>query len=160
MTEADWPQVVAIYREGIETGTATFEAAVPPYEAWDAAHVRTCRLVALIDAATLGGWAVLSPTSSRRAYRGVAEVSIYVGEKHRGQNVGRLLLEALVEASEKEGFWTLQSGVFEQNAASLALHIRCGFRLVGFRERIARDTSGTWRNTLLLERRSARVGLD
>lgn len=159
MTEADWPQVAKIYREGIETGNATFETTVPTYEKWNAAHVQECRLVAVAEDGGVAGWAALSPVSSRCVYGGVAEVSIYVGEKYRGQNIGRLLLDALIEVSEKEEYWMLQSGIFEENIASVALHHRCGFRTVGFRERIGRDKNGKWRNTLLLERRSATVGL-
>ena len=159
MTEADWPQVAKIYREGIATGNATFETTVPTYEKWNAAHVAECRLVAA-DGDVVAGWTALSPVSSRCVYGGVAEVSVYVGEKYRGQNVGRLLLDALVEESEKQGYWMLQSGIFEENVASVVLHHRCGFRTVGFRERIGRDEHGRWRNTLLLERRSAKFGLD
>ena len=159
MTEADWPQVAEIYREGIETGNATFETVVPMYDKWDAAHARECRIVACMGEKIIAGWAALSPVSSRHVYAGVAEVSVYVGEKCRRQNIGQMLLNALIETSEKRGYWMLQSSIFEGNAASVAVHHKCGFRTVGFRECIGRDKFGKWHNTLLLERRSARVGL-
>lgn len=153
----DWPAVRQIYWEGIQTGHATFEEQPPEWAAWDTAHLQACRLVARIDG-TVVGWAALSPVSSRRVYAGVAEVSIYVSEKARGQGVGRRLLQALIDASEQEGFWTLQSGVFPENTASVALHQKLGFRVVGRRERIGR-LHGVWRDVLLLERRSPVVGV-
>lgn len=160
MTEADWPQVATIYGEGIKTGDATFETSVPTYREWDAAHLKECRLAAVADDGHLAGWAALSPVSSRCVYDGVAEVSVYVGRKYWRQNIGRLLLDTLVEESEREGYWTLQAGIFEENVASVALHHRCGFRTVGLRERIGCDGNGRWRNTLLLERRSRKVAFD
>jgi len=160
MTEVYWPQVAEIYREGIETGNATFETIVPMYDKWNATHVQECRIVAFIGEETIAGWAALSPVSSRCVYVGVAEVSVYVGEKYRRQNIGQLLLNALIETSEKKGYWMLQSSVFEENVASVAIHLKCGFRTVGFRERIGRDKYGKWHNTLLLERRSTKAGLD
>jgi len=158
LVATDWPDVRQIYWEGIQTGHATFEEQPPTWEAWDAAHLNTCRLVARIDG-TIVGWAALSPVSSRRVYAGVAEVSIYIAEKARGQGVGRRLLQALIDTSEQEGFWTLQSGVFPENTASVALHQKLGFREVGRRERIGR-LHGVWRDVLLLERRSPVVGAD
>jgi len=152
----DWPAVRAIYAQGIATGQATFETAVPDWAAWDAARLACCRLAAR-RGPELVGWATLGPVSSRAVYRGVAEVSVYVAAAVRGQGIGRALLAALVAASEEAGIWTLQAGIFPENAASLALHAACGFRVVGRRERIAQH-HGLWRNTLLLERRSARVG--
>ena len=156
MTEADWPQVAQIYSEGISTGNATFETVIPTYEKWSAEHSEKCRLVAIVEG-SVAGWCVLSPVSGRYVYRGVAEVSIYIGEQYRGQKVGMRLLEALTEESEKEGYWTLQSVIQEENVASLGLHHKCGFRTVGLRERIGRDSTGKWRNTLFLERRSTKV---
>ena len=152
LTPDDWPAVRAIYAEGIATGQATFETAVPDWAAWDAARMACCRLVARRGAA-LVGWATLGPVSSRPVYGGVAEVSVYVAAAARGLGVGRALLAALVAASEADGIWTLQAGIFPENAASLALHVACGFRVVGRRERIAQH-HGLWRDTLLLERRS------
>jgi len=158
LLKADWHAVRQIYGEGIQTGHATFEEEPPTWTAWDTAHLEACRLVARIDG-TVVGWAALSPVSSRCVYAGVAEVSIYVSEKARGQGVGRRLLQALIDASEQEGFWTLQSGVFPENTASVALHRKLGFREVGRRERIGR-LNGVWRDVLLWERRSPVVGTD
>lgn len=157
MRAEDWGQVRSIYLEGIATGHATFETDAPAWEAWDAGHLREPRLVAR-DGAEVLGWAALSPVSSRCVYGGVAEVSVYVGESGRGRGVGRALLEALVAESERRGIWTLQAGVFPENAASVRIHLRCGFREVGRRERIGK-LKGVWRDTLLLERRSKKAGL-
>jgi L-amino acid N-acyltransferase YncA len=156
MKAEDWEAVRSIYLEGIATGHATFETDAPTWEKWDAGHLRKMRLVAREGDAVLG-WAALSPVSDRCVYGGVAEVSVYVGERGRGRGVGRALLEALVEASERNGIWTLQAGVFPENAASVKLHLACGFREVGRRERIGK-MHGVWRDTLLLERRSQSVG--
>lgn len=157
LTPADWPAVRAIYEEGITTGNATFETAAPEWPAWDAARLPCCRLVARRGRRVLG-WAALSPVSSRAVYRGVAEVSIYVAAAARGQGVGRLLMGGLVAASEEAGLWTLQAGIFPENAASLALHRALGFRVVGRRERLGL-LHGVWRDALLLERRSDRAGV-
>jgi phosphinothricin acetyltransferase len=157
MTAGDWEAVRAIYLEGIATGVATFETDAPLWEKWDAGHLRQPRLVARNAAGALLGWAALSRVSDRCVYGGVAEVSVYVGEGGRGRGMGRALLAALVEASERSGIWTLQAGVFPENEASIKLHLRCGFREVGRRERIG-ELHGVWRDTLLLERRSANVG--
>lgn len=156
MQEADWPAVRAIYEAGIATGDATFETSAPTWERWDAAHLPECRFVA-VAADTVVGWAALSPVSSRCVYAGVAEVSVYVAPDRQGQGVGRKLLNALVLASEQQGLWTLQAGIFPENQASRALHERCGFRVVGVRERLG-QLGGKWRDALLLERRSATVG--
>lgn len=156
MAEDDWPAVARIYREGIETGDATFETQVPEWSRWDASHHETCRLVAA-EGARVVGWAALGPVSPRPVYRGVAEVSIYVASEARGRGVGRSLLAALIEASEDAGFWTLQTSIFPENEASIALHTGFGFRIVGTRRRIAAH-HGRWRDTILLERRSNRVG--
>jgi phosphinothricin acetyltransferase len=156
MTAADWPEVARIYAEGIATGHATFATDVPEWPAWDAGHCAAPRLIAERGAQVLG-WAVLSPVSSRAAYRGVAEVSVYVSETARGHGTGRALLAELVTQSEAAGFWTLHASIFPENAASLAIHARCGFRRLGRRERIAQH-HGQWRDTVLLERRSPRVG--
>ena len=156
MSLADKEQVLRIYLEGIATGQATFETEAPSWEAWDAHHLPFARLVAILDGA-VKGWAALSPVSKRAVYRGVAEVSVYVDRDLRGQGVGRVLLEKLIKASEKNGIWTLQASIFPENEASVALHKSCGFREVGIRERIAR-LHGVWRDTLLFERRSQAVG--
>ena len=151
----DWPRVRAIYEEGIAGGLATFETEAPTWDAWDAAHPEL-RLVAEREGEVVG-WAALSPASSRRCYRGVAEVSVYVAEDAQGGGVGLALLERLVAVSEDAGYWTLTAGVFPENEASLRLHRACGFRDVGVRERLG-ESAGVWRDVLLLERRSAVVG--
>jgi L-amino acid N-acyltransferase YncA len=157
MKDADWEEVRSIYLEGIATGNATFETEAPAWEKWDAGHLPHSRLVARTPDA-IKGWAALGPVSGRAVYRGVADVSIYVGTAHRGDGVGRRLLEALIDSSESNGIWTLQAGIFPENAASLALHRRCGFREVGRRERSGRMRE-VWRDTILLERRSLVVGV-
>jgi L-amino acid N-acyltransferase YncA len=158
MKEIDWEQVRSIYLEGIATGDATFETDAPTWEKWDAGHLPSCRLVARTDDA-LAGWAALSPVSSRCVYGGVAEVSIYIGQRYRGMGLGRALLMALINESEKNGLWTLQAGIFPENKASIELHKSCGFRELGRRERIGK-MDGRWRDTVLLERRSIVVGIN
>lgn len=148
----DWRAVAAIYEAGIRTGNATFETEVPSWEAWDAAHLPEHRLVAELDGA-LVAWAALTPVSERCVYAGVAENSIYVAPEAQGRGVGRALLTRLVEQAERAGIWTIQTGIFPENAASVALHLRCGFRIVGTRERLGRH-QGAWRDVLFLERRS------
>jgi phosphinothricin acetyltransferase len=151
----DWPEVRAIYEDGIRSGNATFETEPPSWEAWDAAHPEL-RLVAERDDRVVG-WATLSRASARRCYRGVGDVSVYVAEDARGEGVGRALLERLVELSEQAGYWTLTAGVFPENEASLRLHRGCGFRGVGVREGLG-EAGGVWRDVILLERRSTLVG--
>lgn len=158
MQPTDWPAVAAIYREGIATGDATFETAVPTWEVWQEDHLPIGRFVARQNEQVVG-WAALSPVSSRCVYEGVAEVSVYVTAAARGCGVGTALLQALVIASEAEGIWTLQAGIFPENEASIALHRGCGFRVVGRRERLGK-LADTWRDVLLLERRSQLVGSD
>ena len=152
MRASDWDEVRAIYLEGIRSGHATFETEAPGWERWDEAHRRFARLV-VREGERVSGWAALSPVSKREVYGGVAEVTVYVAEAARGRGIGRALLEALIDESERNGVWTLQASIFPENAASVALHRRCGFREVGRRERIAR-LRGVWRDTLLFERRS------
>jgi phosphinothricin acetyltransferase len=152
----DWPKVEAIYRQGIESGNATFETQTPSWQQWDEAHLQVCRLVA-VDEQHLLGWSALSRVSNRAVYRGVAEVSVYVTQSAWGQGIGKQLLSSLVDCSEQAGVWTLQASLFPENEASLRLHLGCGFRLVGRRERIGQHL-GIWRDTLLLERRSTYVG--
>jgi L-amino acid N-acyltransferase YncA len=152
---ADWPAVRAIYQAGIATGDATFETAAPTWEAWDAAHLPGHRLLAT-DGDRVLGWAALAPVSDRCAYAGVAEDSIYVAPQAQGRGVGRALLDALVASAERAGIWTVQTGIFPENRASVRLHQACGFRVVGVRERIGR-LHGRWRDVLLLERRSPRI---
>ena len=158
MAGEDWPDVRAIYAEGISTGDATFEKTPPDWDGWDAGHLRACRLVARSDSQVLG-WAALSPVSGRCVYAGVAEVSVYVAERGRNQKIGFQLLAALVEASEREGIWTLQAGIFPENVASIQVHKRCGFSVVGVRQRLG-SMEGRWRDVVLMERRSQVVGID
>jgi len=150
----DWPHVAAIYEEGIRTGNATFETGVPSWEAWDADHSEH-RLVAERDGEVVG-WAALSPVSDRCCYGGVADESVYVSARTRGHGIGRALLDVLIPQSEAAGIWTLQAGLFPENKPSLRLHLGCGFRLVGVRERLG-QLDGVWRDVLLLERRSTVV---
>jgi len=162
MQPPDWESVRGIYVEGIATGQATFETEAPGWERWDAAHSRHCRLVARNGHDGFNGvlgWAALSPVSKREVYAGVAEVSVYVAAAARGCGAGGALMRVLIEASERHGVWTLQSSVFPENRASIALHLRHGFRELGRRERVAR-LHGVWRDTVLLERRSRVVGVN
>ena len=156
MLASDWPAVRAIYEEGLATGDASFEQETPSWERWDAGHLQSCRRVAE-DEDGLLGWAALSAVSGRCVYAGVAEVSVYVAARARGRGIGRELLVDLIAESERNGLWTLQAGIFPENAASVALHQRCGFRIVGRRERLG-SMNGRWRDVLLLERRSPIVG--
>lgn len=156
MVPNDWQAVANIYKQGIATGLATFETNVPSWEIWDNGHLQACRLVAEIDNEVVG-WAALTGVSGRCVYAGVAEVSVYVSQHHKGMKIGSILLERLISATEANGFWTLQSGIFRENEASIALHKKYGFREVGYREKIG-QLHGVWRDTVLMERRSDRVG--
>jgi len=156
MTESDWSDVAEIYRQGIETGNATFQTDIPTWEEWNKEHLKSCRIVAEREG-QIAGWAALSPVSGRCVYAGVAEVSVYISNNFRGQKIGTKLLGKLISESENDGIWTLQSGIFSENMASLQIHYNLGFRLVGYREKIGR-MNGTWRDTILLERRSKVVG--
>jgi L-amino acid N-acyltransferase YncA len=155
LTADDWPFVETIWRAGIETRNATFETETPSWESFDATRHRNHRLVAL-DGGEVVGWAALMPVSRRPCYEGVAENSVYVAADARGRGVGRVLMEGLVAGADAGGIWTIQTSIFPENHASLALHQRVGFRVVGHRERIA-QLDGVWRDTLLLERRSPAV---
>jgi L-amino acid N-acyltransferase YncA len=152
MKSEDWIPVAEIYLQGIRSGNATFETEVPSWEKWDSSHLKLCRITALLDGEIVA-WAALVPVSARKVYSGVAEVSIYVSESHKGKGIGRSLLEKLISESETEGFWTLQAVIFPENLASLKIHQDLGFRKVGFREKIAKMNS-VWRDTVLLEKRS------
>jgi len=159
MQATDWVDVRAIYLEGIQTGNATFETEAPSWEAWDSAHMPEPRLAARDGSGRVLGWAALTPVSGRCVYAGVGDLSVYVAAMARGRGVGRALLEALIEASDRDGIWTLQAGIFPENVASLELHRGCGFREVGRRERIGK-LKGVWRDVLLLERRSGAIGVE
>lgn len=165
MKPADWPEVAAIYREGIATGHATFASGPPEsFADFSEGKLMDGAIVARDEAGKIAGWATLAKVSDRCVYAGVAEVSVYVAARKRGQGVGEKLLAALIARSEALGLWTLQAGIFPENGASLVLHERQGFRLVGRRERVGKMSfgprAGEWRDTLLLERRSAAVGCE
>ena len=151
----DWPEVADIYADGIATGVASFEVEPPSWKRWDASHP-DIRVVAVVDD-RVAGWCALSPVSDRPCYRGVAEESVYVASWAQGHGVGRALLDEVVARSEAAGIWTLEAGIFPENKPSLRLHLACGFRLVGVRERLG-EANGAWRDVLLLERRSEGVG--
>jgi phosphinothricin acetyltransferase len=159
MKSSYWEQIKNIYLEGIKTGTATFQTEVPNWASWDKGHLTTCRLVARSVNGILG-WVALSPTSSRECYKGVVEVSIYVGEKYKGQGIGTTLLTNLIEQSEKNGIWTLYCAIIRENTASIAMHKKCGFKEIGIREKIAKMSNGEWHDVVLMERRSRTVGIN
>lgn len=158
MTARDWESVLRIYQEGIATGNATFETSAPNGPAWNKAHMEKHRFVVEIDG-KIAGWVALTPVSSRCVYAGVAEVSVYVGTAFQGRKVGSALLEKLISDTEAENIWTLQAGIFPENAASVALHEKHGFRQIGYREKVGK-MNGIWRNVLLLERRSKVTGIN
>ncbi len=157
MEPADADAVLGIYGEGIATGDATLETAVPDWRRWNATHRRECRFVARLEGEVVG-WTAIGSYSSRDVYAGVAWESVYVGAGARGQGVGAALLATLIPASETAGVWTLMAGVLAENSASLALHGRAGFRRIGVQERLGRDAAGRWRDVVLLERRSDESG--
>ena len=157
MAPADWSAVQRIYADGIATGNATFETEAPGWETWDSNHLGVCRMVARVNGAVVA-WAALSPVSARACYAGVAEHSIYVDESHRGLGIGKTLLAEFVMRTEEAGFWTLQSSIFPENHASIAIHLACGFRILGRRKRVAM-LHHVWRDTVIVERRSLVTGV-
>ena len=159
MKKSDWKQVANIYLEGIKTEIATFQANVPTWDEWNNSHITSCRLIVRLDDIILG-WCALSLTSSRCVYKGVAEVSIYISEKYKGQGIGTTLLISLIKLSEENGFWTLYSAIIRKNTASISLHKKCEFREIGIRERIAKMSNEKWLDVILMERRSKTVGID
>ncbi len=159
MTAEDWPAVAEIYRQGIESGNATFETAVPDWASWNVARSRGCRLVAAAGGEVIG-FAALSPVSGRCVYGGVREAMIYVAAAARGRGVGGRLLRRLVAESEEHGIWTLQAGIFPENASSLRIFEKAGFRVLGTHERLGRFHDGRWRDVVLMERRSGVAGVD
>ena len=158
MVESDWDSVADIYRQGIATGNATFQQDAPTWAEWDASHLKTGRIVATFGG-QIAGWAALTPVSGRCVYAGVAEVSVYVGDKYRGQKMGLSLLEKLILESERAGLWTLQAGIFPENTPSIKIHEAAGFRRIGYREKIGK-MNGVWRDNLMLEKRSQNVGIN
>lgn len=159
MSPEDWTRVRDIYIEGILSGNATFESVAPSWESWDLDHVKDCRLVMTYGKKVIG-WAALSPVSKRGVYSGVAEVSLYLSVEYRGKGIAVRLLQGLIQCAEQKGFWTLQSGIFPENLASLSVHNKCGFREIGLRKKIGKMSNGTWRDVVLLEWRSEVVGID
>jgi phosphinothricin acetyltransferase len=157
MDPLDWAQVKKIYVDGILTGKATFQTQIPTWEEWDKGHLKDCRYVARLNDQVIG-WIALSPTSSRECYAGVVEVSVYVDGQHKKMGVGTALLKQAIFCSEEKGIWSLYCSITKVNVESIALHKKCGFREIGFREKIAKMQDGLWHDTVLLERRSNRVG--
>lgn len=154
----DWEAVSKIYKLGVETGIATFETEIPSWLNWDKSHLKKCRFAAWSDN-QLVGWAALSMVSERCVYGGVAEVSVYVDTNYLGNGIGTKLLQSLIIESESEGFWTLQSGIFRENEASIQMHKKLGFREIGYREKIGKK-DGVWVDNVILERRSKTIGID
>lgn len=159
MRDGDWPEMAEIYQQGIDSGKATFDTEVPSYSEWTAEHIKECRLTA-VSGGKVVGYAAMSKISDQEVFRGVADTSIFVSPDFRGKGIGTALLKGLITESEANGYWTLQSNVMDDNTAGLRLHIGCGFRRVGERQRIGRDINGKWRTTVLMERRSDTVGID
>ena len=155
LRKSDWSSVSKIYKEGIATGIATFETEVPNWQQWDAKYFSICRFVALIEGKVVG-FGVLAPVSKRHVYKGIAEVSVYVSNAFKGKHIGETLLKQLIDESETNGFWTLQASIFLENIASINLHLKCGFRVVGIREKIG-QLYGTWYDNHFLERRSCKI---
>jgi len=158
LLEADYPALKEIYWHGIASGNATFETEAPTWEAWDKGHLQSCRLVAVDDHEQVVGWAALTPVSSRCVYAGVAEVSVYVHRDFRGKGIGKRLLQELIIESEKQNLWTLKAGIFPENKSSIKIHEQCGFRQVGYHEKIGK-MKDMWRDTMLMERRSKTIGI-
>lgn len=152
-TKEYWKEISEIYYEGIKSGSSTFQTKVPSWEEWDNGHIRECRYIALEEGEVIG-WIALSLTNNSCTYRGVAELSVYIKSTFRNKKVGSILLKKVIEESEKLGYWTLQANIIEENIASIKLHEKQGFRIVGFREKIGQTADGIWKNTILVERRS------
>lgn len=152
-----YPQIAAIYLQGISSGNATFQTEVPDWTDWDKSHLPHSRLAVFVNN-DIAGWAALTPVSSRCVYAGVGEVSIYIADKYRGKGIGKALFSQLIKDSEENGLWTLQSGIFPENTASIKLHEACGFRQIGYREKIGK-MNGIWRDNIILERRSKTAGI-
>lgn len=158
MLPEDATRVLEIYKQGIDSGKATFETLVPTWEKWDESYLKVCRLVILDEYDSIVGWCALKPYSKRLCYSGVGEISIYFDTQFQGKGLGKILLQRLILDSEENGFWTLQAGIFQENAASITLHQKLGFRVVGVREKIS-QINGVWKDVILMERRSHIVGI-
>lgn len=158
MSSLDYPQVKSIYQQGIDTGMATFETEVPDRESFFAKFPEPGRWVATVGKEVVG-WAAWTSVSARHCYRGVAEVTVYVGNAHKGKGIGQLLLQKLIKESEDQGYWSLLAVIHGENTTSIHLHGKCGFRTIGYRERIA-QVNGVWKNTVMMERRSKLIGVN
>lgn len=158
MTRDSWEEVARIYESGIATKNSTFQTTAPDWDSWDNAHRKDCRLIALIDNKIIG-WAALSPVSSRCVYAGVAEVSVYIDIQYRGKGIGTELMKSLINESELNGIWSLQAGIFPENTGSIKLHHQNGFRTIGIKHRVGK-MDNTWRDVVMLERRSNIIGID
>lgn len=153
MIEEDWNSMMMIYKQSLEKGTVTFRTDCPTYEEWDKGHCQECRFVYELDNKVVG-YTMIAPTSSRESYRGVVELSIFVDENYLRKGIGTQLLTTLCDETEKYGYWTLYAAIFSVNTASIELHKKCGFRIVGEREKIAKDRFGNWQSTTIMERRN------
>ena len=158
ITKDNFPDVVEIYKQGLATHIATFQNDLPQWEEWDKGHLAFCR-ISIYENNKMLGWTALTPVSNRCVYTGVAEVSVYVSQEERGKGIGKILLDELIAQSEANGIWTLQSGIFSENLGSIRLHEKCGFRMVGYREKIGKK-NGIWKDNVLMERRSKNIGTD
>ena len=158
ITKYNFPELVEIYKQGLATNIAAFQNELPTWEEWDKGHLNFCRISIYLNSEMLG-WTALSPVSSRCVYAGVAEVSVYVATNARGKGIGEMLLNELIKQSESNEIWTLQSGIFAENQNSIKLHEKCGFRIVGYREKIGKK-DGVWKDNVLMERRSKNIGIN
>ena len=154
MRDEDWGTVAEIYKQGLEEGTSTFNTECPSFTEWNEGHVKNCRFV-FEEEGKVVGWIALSPSSSRCAYKGCVEMSVYVDRNYRGHGIGTALVNTIIQEAEKDGYWSIYSAIFSINKASIALHKKCGFREIGYRERIAKDRFGKWQNTTLMEYRAS-----
>ncbi len=156
MTKEDWPEVSEIYSWWLENGNITFHKKCPPYDDWDKGHLKDCRFIAKADGKT-AGFCVLSPTSQREAYKGVVEISIYLKNGYTGYGIGKMLIEKMINESEKKGYWTLYASIFSINKQCINMLEKCGFRYIGYREKISKDKFGVWQDTTYMERRSKKI---
>lgn len=159
MEENDWKRVAEIFQQGVDSNISTLEKAVPSYQSWNLTRKKQGRLIARKEDEVVG-FAVLTDYSYREVYSGVAEVSVYVDCENRGEGIGTMLLDKMIEFADSNGIWTLQSNILEENEASIQLHEKCGFRRVGYRDKIGKDKFGLWRNIILMERRSRKIGFE
>lgn len=156
MKKEDFPEMMRIYEQSLREGNVTFQTEAPTYEEWDSGHCQECRFV-LEEQGKIIGYTMIAPTSKREAYKGVVELSIFIDEAYHNRGYGTMLLKRLIEETEKRGYWTLYSAIFSVNKASIALHKKCGFKVIGIREKIAKDRFGKWADTTIMERRSNKI---